>query len=174
MHSYNPESNSYNAEKHGSAGRSCGRLREALKKQKMKTKTNKKKGIKKIYIIMGIALLILIVGWIFLRFAIGGSEDSWIKDNSGIWIKHGNPAEIPSYVLEQQDTMNCAVGKFDSFTGKVSSQCLGTCGDYAVDLVHVPRNGEDNLAENQCSDYNKGIVQHFIELDNEGNIVRIV
>lgn len=132
-----------------------------------------KKEAKKIYIIIGIAVLI-IVGWLFVRFVMGGSEDTWIKDSSGVWIKHGNPSEIPNYVLEQEEIMNCAVGKFDDFTEEINSQCLGLCGTYAVDLVHVPRNAEDNLAENQCSDYNNGIVQHFIELDNQGNIVRIV
>jgi len=55
-----------------------------------------------------------------------------------------------------------------------SSQCLGTIGDYAADIVHVPRNDEDNLAENQCEDYRRGKVNHFIELDKDGNIFRIV
>ncbi|GBE19529.1 hypothetical protein BMS3Abin17_00253 [archaeon BMS3Abin17] len=55
-----------------------------------------------------------------------------------------------------------------------SSQCLGSVGDYAVDIVHVPRNDEDNLVENQCEDFRSGKVTHFIELDKEGNIARIV
>lgn len=55
-----------------------------------------------------------------------------------------------------------------------SSQCLGTCFDYAVDVVHVPRSEEDNLPENQCKDYREGKVKHFIELDKDGRIVRIV
>ena len=131
-----------------------------------------KKEAKKIYIIIGIAVLI-IAGWFFVRFVVGGGEDTWIKDSSGIWIKHGNPAEIPSYVLEQQEIMNCAVVKFDNFTEEINSQCLGTCGDYAVDIVHVPRTFEDNLAENQCKDY-PDKVKHFIELDKDGNIFRII
>jgi hypothetical protein len=55
-----------------------------------------------------------------------------------------------------------------------SSQCLGTVGDYAVDIVHVPRTAEDNEVKNQCEDYRKGKVSHFIELDKDGNIVRIM
>ncbi len=54
-----------------------------------------------------------------------------------------------------------------------SSQCIGVCGNYAVDIVHVPRNEEDNLQENQCEDYREGKVSRFIELDKDGNIVRI-
>ena len=46
--------------------------------------------------------------------------------------------------------------------------------DDAVDVVHVPRNDVDNLIGNQCKDYREGRVSHFIELDKEGNDVRIV
>jgi len=129
--------------------------------------------MKKVYWIL-IVILILIAGWFFVRFVIGGSEDSWIKDERGVWIKHGNPSATPDYVLEQQEIINCALGKFENFTEEINSQCLGVCGDYAVDIVHVPRAAEDNQAENQCEDYRNGKVKHFIELDNDGNIVRIV
>lgn len=54
-----------------------------------------------------------------------------------------------------------------------SSQCLGVCGDYAVDVVHTPREEIDDQTENQCEDYINGNVNHFIELDHSGNIVRI-
>ncbi len=54
------------------------------------------------------------------------------------------------------------------------SQCLGVCGNYAVDIVNVPRNNEDNKKENQCEDYRIGKVSHFIKLDKDGNIFRIV
>ena len=54
-----------------------------------------------------------------------------------------------------------------------SSQCLGTVDGYAVDIVHVPRTEEDNLPENQCEDFREGRVSKFIELDKDGNVVRI-
>lgn len=129
--------------------------------------------MKKIYLIL-IVIAVLITGWIFIRFIFGGSEDSWIKDSRGVWIKHGFPAETPDYVLEQQEAINCAIEMFDNFNEEINSQCLGTCGDYAVDIVHVPRTEEDNLIENQCGTYRNGEVSHFIELDKDGNIVRIV
>jgi len=58
-----------------------------------------------------------------------------------------------------------------------SSQCLGTVGKnikFAVDIVNIPRNQEDNNPENQCQDFRSGEIKHFIELDKNGNIVRIV
>jgi len=132
--------------------------------------------MKKIYwILIGIA--ILIIAWLSIRFFVGGGEDSWIKDEKGVWIKHGNPSETPNYVLEQQEVIDCALNKYESFTVLtvvISSQCLGTCEDYAVDIVHVPRTEEDNLVENQCEAYRNGSVSHFIELDKDGNLIRIV
>ena len=131
--------------------------------------------IKKNYLVIGIILAVLLVlGWIAIRFIVGGSEDNWIKDEKGVWVKHGNPSETPDYVVEQQEAINCALDKFQNFEEEFNSQCLGTCFDYAVDIVHVPRNAEDDKTENQCEAYRQGIVSHFIELDKNGEIVRIV
>jgi hypothetical protein len=128
---------------------------------------------RKYALIILIILVILAIVFIALRT----NEDTWIKDSKGIWIKHGNPSKIPSQVLEQQEAINCSLGLYKY--GKViyenfSSECLGTCKDYAVDIVHNPRIEEDNLIENQCSDFREGKVKHFIELDNNGNIIRAV
>ena len=132
--------------------------------------------MKKIYLIIGIILL-LVIGWIFIRFVIGGSEDDWIKDSRGVWIKHGAPAETPDYVLEQQQIIDQALSLYEQRKSEgmeFSSQCLGIVGNYAVDIVHVPRSGDDNKIENQCEAYRNGEVTHFIELDKAGNIIRIV
>jgi len=55
-----------------------------------------------------------------------------------------------------------------------SSQCLGSCDTYAVDIVHVPRTREDDKEANQCESIRTGQLSHFIELDKDGKIVRIV
>ena len=132
--------------------------------------------IKKAYLGIGI-FLFLIIGWLFVRFVIGGDEDSWIKDEKGIWVKHGNPSETPDYVAEQKVIISKASELYELKKTEgieFSSQCLGTIEDYAVDVVHVPRTKEDNLVENQCEAYKNNEVNHFIELDKDGNIVRIV
>lgn len=36
-------------------------------------------------------VLILLAAWAFIRFIIGGNEDSWICVN-GQWVKHGSPS----------------------------------------------------------------------------------
>jgi len=127
--------------------------------------------MKKIWVIL-ITAVILVVGLFFLR----GSEDSWIKDDKGIYVKHGNPAETPSYVLEQQDAIECTNGLYMQKKAEgieLNSECLGTCGNYAVDVVHIPRNADDNFIDNQCADFIAEKVEHFIELDKDGEIVRI-
>lgn len=132
--------------------------------------------MKKVYWALVIIGIILIT-WIFVRFILGGSEDDWIKDEKGVYVKHGSPAETPDYVKEQQDAIACALQLYQQKKAEgmqFSSQCLGSCGNYAVDIVHVPRSEEDNLVENQCEDYREGKVSKFIELDLEGNIFRIV
>ncbi len=128
--------------------------------------------MKKKYLI--IASIVIIAVSLFVVFR--GSEDSWIKDERGVYVKHGNPAVMPDEVVMQQDMINCALGLYEnaSVSGiNFNSQCLGTCRDYAVDIVHVLRTNEDNIPENQCDAFRSGQVKHFIELDANGEIVRI-
>jgi len=92
-------------------------------------------------------------------------------------MKSGNPSETPEEVVEQQELIRKVIELYDEKKLEIeefNSECLGVVDDYAVDIVHVPRNNEDNLAENQCEEFRSGEVQHFIELDKEGEIVRIV
>lgn len=131
------------------------------------------------YIIIGVLILILAVG--FMRFIIGGSEDSWIKGDNGVWIKHGNPSETPSYVLEQQEAVIKAKSLYSQKRSQgmeFFSQCFGEVVasgvTYAIDIVNVPRTREDSYLENQCDDFVQGKVEHFIELDKFGSVVRIV
>ncbi|VVB84004.1 Uncharacterised protein [uncultured archaeon] len=125
-----------------------------------------------------LAILITATLIFYLRFFIGGDEDSWIVNKEGIWIKHGNPLETPNYVLEQQEAISCSSILYFQKKNEgmnFSSQCLGNCGNYSVDIVHIPRvSSEDDKTENQCADYLNGVTRYFIELDKNGAIVRIV
>ncbi len=44
--------------------------------------------MKKVLAVVVFMLLLLF----FLRFVVGGPEDSWICDQNGQWVKHGHPA----------------------------------------------------------------------------------
>ena len=70
--------------------------------------------MKKILIIFGIIFALIF----FLRFVIGGNEDSWICNEKGGWIKHGNPA-YPSPVIPCGGTKPL---------GKTKEECLAQGG----------------------------------------------
>jgi len=126
----------------------------------------------KIFLFIGILILTSVI-----VFILRSPEDSWIKDEKGIWIKHGNPSVIPDNVKEQQNALRCASELYNSKKleeMEFSSQCLGVCSGYAIDIVNVPRISGDNLIENQCEDCRNGDVEKFIELDKDGNVVRVM
>src|SRR3989344_4045055 len=117
----------------------------------------------KIWWIIIIAIILVIA----VAFLIG-SEDSWIKDSRGVYVKHGNPGSIPIEVEEQQKLIESVLNLYEQKKTEgiqFNSQCLGSVGDYAVDIVNVPRSNVDNLIENQCEDYRNGALKYFIELD---------
>lgn len=126
-----------------------------------------------IVIVVAVILIILAV-FVFLRW----QEDTWIRSSTGEWVKHGEPSKIPEKVEIQQEALAEAESLYLTFkenTEKFSSDCLGTTSNgYAVDMVHVPRTGEDELEKNQCPDFLLGEVDNFIEVDKNGTIVRIV
>ena len=45
--------------------------------------------------------------------------------------------------------------------------------DWVVDIVHNPREEIDNLPQNQCQAYVEGRAKHFVEIDTEGNVIRV-
>jgi len=126
-----------------------------------------KKSIIWVILILVFVVVILAV----LRFSLNGGEDTWIKDSRGVYVKHGNPSSTPDYVTAQQQAVNCAFTLYGNASASgidFNSQCLGTCESYAVDIVHTPRTTEDDVPENQCSDYLNGKLNHFIELNSIG------
>ena len=129
--------------------------------------------MKKIFIWGTVAILIIAT----VIFIIRSPEDDWIRDDQGMWIKHGEPIKIPDEVVIQKDAIDCTTRLYQKtkIEGMIfESQCLGVCDDYAIDIVSVPRSEKDDLIENQCEEYGNGLVANFIELNKEGNIVRIV
>jgi len=110
-----------------------------------------------------ILILLLFGGAIFFIFYVMTPENSNLGSNIQGII---NSREI-------QDCVNNLYQQKKNSGLNFSYQCLGICGDYAVDIVHVPRIDEDNLVENQCQDYLQGKIKKFIELAGNGSIVRV-
>jgi len=122
--------------------------------------------MKKIYWTIGIIVLVIVVVLILKN-----SGDSW-------FVKKGGDLDVGEKVVDEQGSVVlCALELYrqaDATGMNFSSQCLGVCGDFAVDVVHVPRDEVDNLPDNQCEAFRNGEVGRFIELDQEGELVRIV
>jgi hypothetical protein len=45
---------------------------------------------------------------------------------------------------------------------------------WVCDVAHSPRQAVDNLEENQCSAYREGLATHFVEVDENCNLIRAV
>lgn len=44
---------------------------------------------------------------------------------------------------------------------------------WVLDIAHNPRSAVDDLPQNQCSAYLEGSARHFVELDLDGNVIRV-
>jgi hypothetical protein len=51
--------------------------------------------------------------------------------------------------------------------------CLGVVlENWVADVAHDPREEVDDRPENQCGAFRSGEVEHFVELDPEGDLIR--
>lgn len=54
-----------------------------------------------------------------------------------------------------------------------SGPCLGVVApNWVADVAHDPRQPVDNLKENQCEQFINREVEHFVELDPSGNLIK--
>lgn len=52
--------------------------------------------------------------------------------------------------------------------------CLGVImPGWVADIAHKPRQSVDDRPENQCAAYRMGEAGHFVELDPQGNVIRV-
>ena len=55
--------------------------------------------------------------------------------------------------------------------------CIGNpipaIDDWVCDIAHNPRQDVDNKSENQCSAYASGQAKHFIEVDENCNVIKV-
>jgi outer membrane PBP1 activator LpoA protein len=45
--------------------------------------------------------------------------------------------------------------------------------NWVADVAHNPRQPIDNLPQNQCQNFRNGKAKHFVELDPNGNIIKV-
>ena len=130
--------------------------------------------MKKYWIIIIAALVVLGVVFVILR----GQEDTWIKDSRGVWVKHGMPKNTPAQVTEQQSLITQAQQMYQKAKSLgedfSNGPCLGNLNsDWVVDVAHSPREAVDDQSQNQCAAFLSDKAHHFIELDTNGEIIKI-
>lgn len=85
--------------------------------------------------------------------------------------KKGASASYDTAVSSAITLYNKMVGKIDLTNGPCLSNDL--MPGWVLDIVHSPREKIDDLPQNQCSAYLEGRARHFVELDLNGNLVRV-
>ena len=71
-------------------------------------------------------------------------------------------------------------GFLDEGVNLSSGPCLSdnnedwVVADWVCDVAHLPRIAADDNSENQCSEYRTGQAHHFVEVDENCDIIRAV
>lgn len=90
----------------------------------------------------------------------------------------GKKGNGPLYTAEQRRAIDGAKALYEKRKADGKSMSRGPClGEimpgWVADVVHNPRQPIDEDPDNQCRDYLKGKAEHFVELDLDGNVVRV-
>lgn len=96
----------------------------------------------------------------------------FITNNTPYTYKPGIWPEADRAVSQATHVYNLAKERGVDFSdGPCLSNSLAP--GWVLDIAHSPRTTEDDLADNQCGTYLQGQSNHFVELDPEGNLIRV-
>jgi hypothetical protein len=92
----------------------------------------------------------------------GGDDDS------------GALSDRDKAVTEAQDARDEAVAAGQDLTdGPCISESLPGLPDWVADVAHEPRTAVDDNPVNQCQRYRSGEAHHFVELQADGQVLRV-
>src|SRR5258708_30905708 len=93
-------------------------------------------------------------------------------DSSAISYKPGVHPEVDRVLNQAKVVYKQAKDLGTDFS---SGPCLTNAlsPDWVLDIAHNPRQEVDNLPQNQCSAFREGKAHHFVELDPQGNLIRV-
>jgi hypothetical protein len=118
---------------------------------------------------MAVVIVIFIAVMVFLRFMSSDSEDSPKEER--VVSSQYTAFELEIVVQAQNIFEKKKEEGWDFLNGPCLSNNL--LGEWVVDVAHNPREAIDDLPENQCTAFITGQVNHFIELDSEGKLIRL-
>lgn len=110
-----------------------------------------------------IIVLMVIATSTFLIFI---TDKTPYKYKPGIWPEADNAVSQAAHVYNLAKERN-----LDMSSGPCLSNSL--ISGWVLDIVHSPRSADDDLVDNQCGTILNGQAKHIIELDPEGNLVRV-
>jgi hypothetical protein len=112
-------------------------------------------------------LIILVSGITLLE-----NKKTSLFDQTKSSYKPGVDAQVDTAVNQANELykQKKALG-IDFSTGPCLTNDL--MANWVVDIVHSPRIAMDDQPQNQCPAYIEGRAKHFIELDPNGNLVRV-
>ncbi len=94
-----------------------------------------------------------------------------------------NAKQVPNYTPGRWPEADVAINQAkhvfqlakDSGTDFKNGPCLSNAlmPGWVADITHNPRQNIDDLPTNQCSAFINGTAKHFVELDIEGNLIRV-
>ena len=85
----------------------------------------------------------------------------------------------PGLSLEKDSAVNQAIAEYQRQKAMGADFADGPCltndlmSNWAADIAHSPRIKADSLKINQCQSVVEKRVTHFVELDPDGNVIRI-
>ena len=132
--------------------------------------------MKKLILIGGLVLIflllfIVIYSSLFQKQVIAPTKNMEISSKT-----QQSPSPI-SFVGKEdilKNALNLYIKNKEANLDMSKGPCLGyVTEDWVLDIAHNPRQKVDDMTENQCQELQSGKAHHFIELDTEGNIIKV-
>lgn len=96
-----------------------------------------------------------------------------------LWFNTEKKEYQPGLSSEDDKAVNQAQLLFSQIKETNTDLSKGPCltnalmPSWVADLAHNPREPVDNLPENQCKAFIEGSAKHFVELDLNGNVIKV-
>lgn len=110
-----------------------------------------------------ILVLLVILTAAFLTIIRNATPDVY---KPGIWNEADQAVNQAQHIYNQERDRGV-----DFSSGPCLSNAL--IPGWVLDIAHSPRQPRDDLGENQCQSYIEGQAKHFVEMDTEGNLIRV-
>lgn len=114
--------------------------------------------------------------YLFILVAIAIASSALITT---IFFSHKNLSCKPGQLSDYDKAVCQALILYNQQKSSGSDFSSGPClsndlfPGWVADIVHNPRERQDDLPANQCQAFIEGRATHFVELDTKGNVVRV-